>query len=96
MIVGRPRELTGCCLGTTSLKAGSAQFLEALLHCPRLPAGMIVYQLCLLIKSFKNALLLVVLEGKGESHFLVAPGFPLGPGRDNWELVRDLNVHEVR
>ena len=37
-----PRELIGCCLGSRSLKAGSAQFLEALLCCPRLPACVIV------------------------------------------------------
>ena len=34
--------------------------------------------------------------GRGESHVHVAPGFPLGPGHNNWGLVRDLNVHEVR
>ena len=34
--------------------------------------------------------------GRGESHFLVVPGFPLGPGRNSWGLVWDTNVHEVR
>ena len=47
------------------------------------------------MKSFKNTLLLVVLGGR-EVFSLVAPGFPLGPGRNNRGLVWDLNVHEVR
>ena len=56
MVAGCPRELIGCCLGTTSLKAGSTQFLGALFYCPRQPAHVILYITFLLMKQFKNAI----------------------------------------
>ena len=40
-------------------------------------------------KTFTKALLLVVL---GESHFQVAPGFPLGPG---WTPVHTKNASKI-
>ena len=74
---GCSRELIGCSLEARSLRF-SSPFLEALLYCPRLPACVIVEKLCLLIKPFKNVLLLVVLGGweDGSLIFMLRQSFP--------------------